>query len=193
MTASNETTDAPAIEVSGLECGYGGEAVLRDVSFAVEPGEIFVLMGPSGSGKSVLLKHVVGLERPSAGRVLVDGHDASGQETDLAAEDHEVSARGTQRLTVLASEVGNCLEVGCEAADQPHQLNIAPGLPLQAPARRDLIEIAVQVEFEQRRRMIAWAAGDGGRHAGKAKGCEIEFVDEHIDDASRVIDRKSVG
>ena len=36
--------------------------MLKDVSFTVEPGEIFVLMGPSGSGKSVLLKHIVGLE-----------------------------------------------------------------------------------------------------------------------------------
>jgi phospholipid/cholesterol/gamma-HCH transport system ATP-binding protein len=50
---------------------------LSKVSFAVAPGEIFVLMGPSGSGKSVLLKHLVGLELPSAGRVTVDGKDAS--------------------------------------------------------------------------------------------------------------------
>jgi phospholipid/cholesterol/gamma-HCH transport system ATP-binding protein len=65
------------VAVEGLTKNFGAFEVLRDISFAVAPGEIFVLMGPSGSGKSVLLKHVVGLELPTAGRVLVDGRDAS--------------------------------------------------------------------------------------------------------------------
>jgi phospholipid/cholesterol/gamma-HCH transport system ATP-binding protein len=55
--------------------------VLKNITFSVEPGEIFVLMGPSGSGKSVLLKHIVGLEQPTSGRVLVDGRDASREDT----------------------------------------------------------------------------------------------------------------
>ena len=43
------------------------------VSFTVERGEIFVLMGPSGSGKSVLLKHIIGLEEADAGELLIEG------------------------------------------------------------------------------------------------------------------------
>jgi phospholipid/cholesterol/gamma-HCH transport system ATP-binding protein len=76
-------TENPAVSVTveHLSKSFGDFAVLKDISFQVKPGEIFVLMGPSGSGKSVLLKHVVGLERPSAGRVFIEKHDASDETT----------------------------------------------------------------------------------------------------------------
>ncbi len=61
------------VTVRGLRRSFDGEPVLRGLSFEVEPGEIFVLMGPSGSGKSVLLKHLIGLEHPDAGEILIDG------------------------------------------------------------------------------------------------------------------------
>lgn len=74
-------TPAVGVKVEHLTKNFGPLEVLKDVSFSVEPGEIFVLMGPSGSGKSVLLKHVVGLEYPTSGRVTIDGHDAALEET----------------------------------------------------------------------------------------------------------------
>ena len=75
--------ESPAVGVSieKLSKNFGALTVLKDVTFTVEPGEIFVLMGPSGSGKSVLLKHIVGLERPTAGRVTIDGRDAATADT----------------------------------------------------------------------------------------------------------------
>lgn len=74
-------TPAVGVTVENLSKKFGSVSVLKDVSFSVEPGEIFVLMGPSGSGKSVLLKHIVGLELPTSGRVTVDGRDAAAEET----------------------------------------------------------------------------------------------------------------
>ena len=74
-------TPAVAVAVESLSKNFGPHQVLKGVSFSVAPGEIFVLMGPSGSGKSVLLKHVVGLELPTSGRVTVDGLDAASEET----------------------------------------------------------------------------------------------------------------
>ncbi|MEY2878400.1 MAG: hypothetical protein RLZZ15_780 [Verrucomicrobiota bacterium] len=74
-------TPAVGVVVEKLCKNFGAFEVLRDVSFSVAPGEIFVLMGPSGSGKSVLLKHVVGLELPTAGRVTVDALDAAAETT----------------------------------------------------------------------------------------------------------------
>ena len=65
----------PIIEVSGLTLGYGDVVVLQDVSFAVESGEVFVILGGSGCGKSTLLKHMIGLYPPMAGSVLIDGRD----------------------------------------------------------------------------------------------------------------------
>ena len=74
-------TAAVGVSIEGLSKSFGRSEVLKNVTFSVAPGEIFVLMGPSGSGKSVLLKHIVGLEKPSAGRVTVAGRDASAEAT----------------------------------------------------------------------------------------------------------------
>lgn len=74
-------TPAVGLAIEGLTKSFGAVTVLKNVSFTVEPGEIFVLMGPSGSGKSVLLKHIVGLEEATSGRVLIDGRDAAAEGT----------------------------------------------------------------------------------------------------------------
>jgi len=62
-----------SVKVHGLRKSFQGHEVLKGVDFEVSPGEIFVVMGPSGSGKSVLLKHVIGLEAADAGEILIDG------------------------------------------------------------------------------------------------------------------------
>jgi phospholipid/cholesterol/gamma-HCH transport system ATP-binding protein len=78
---SEAETPAVGVAIEDLCKNFGTFEVLKHVTFSVEPGEIFVLMGPSGSGKSVLLKHIVGLELPTSGRVTVDGKDASAEST----------------------------------------------------------------------------------------------------------------
>jgi len=78
-----EARDASAVgvKVENLSKNYGSLHVFKNVSFEVQPGEIFVLMGPSGAGKSVLLRQMVGLERPTSGRVTINGLDAALEET----------------------------------------------------------------------------------------------------------------
>lgn len=66
------------IEYSGVWKTFNGEPVLRGVDLVVREGETFVLLGPSGTGKSVLLKHAIGLLTPDRGRVTVDGLSVSG-------------------------------------------------------------------------------------------------------------------
>ncbi|HEY3318724.1 MAG TPA: ABC transporter ATP-binding protein [Coriobacteriia bacterium] len=70
------------LEVAGLSAAYGHVNVLEDVSLDVRAGECVTVIGANGSGKSTLLKTVAGLIRPTAGRVSLDGEDATG----LAAE-----------------------------------------------------------------------------------------------------------
>src|SRR5712672_3845520 len=80
MSADSESPSAPPashsgvrVEVRGLRKSYDGHLVLKGIDFVVERDEIFVIMGPSGSGKSVLLKHIIGLEKPDAGEILLEG------------------------------------------------------------------------------------------------------------------------
>jgi phospholipid/cholesterol/gamma-HCH transport system ATP-binding protein len=73
--------DAVSVKVDNLSKRYGNLNVLRNVTFNVIPGEIFVIMGPSGSGKSVLLRQIAGLDVPTSGTVTVDGKNPILEET----------------------------------------------------------------------------------------------------------------
>jgi len=70
-----ETQAKPIIRVEDVTVAYGDVVVMRDISFEVETGEIFVILGGSGCGKTTLLKSMIGLNKPAKGRVLIDGMD----------------------------------------------------------------------------------------------------------------------
>ena len=75
----NSMENEPIIQVADLTAGYGDEIILEKVTFDVNPGEIFIILGGSGCGKTTLLRHIVGLNSPLAGQVIIDGDDiASG-------------------------------------------------------------------------------------------------------------------
>lgn len=63
------------IHLEGVRKAFGSQVVLKDVDFDVKEGETVALLGPSGTGKSVTLKTIIGLIRPDAGTVLVDDED----------------------------------------------------------------------------------------------------------------------
>ena len=63
------------IEVRDLKKRFGSHSILDGVSFRIEKGESVVIIGRSGGGKSVLLKHLIGLLKPNAGQVLIEGED----------------------------------------------------------------------------------------------------------------------
>jgi phospholipid/cholesterol/gamma-HCH transport system ATP-binding protein len=65
--------ERPVIEVHHLVAKYGERTILNDVTCEVRRGEVFVIVGGSGCGKTTLLRHMIGLNRPAAGRVLIDG------------------------------------------------------------------------------------------------------------------------
>jgi len=70
---STDQTQAPAVSVRGLRMGYGSRVLLEDASFDVARGEIMVILGGSGCGKSSLMKNLIGLYQPMAGDILIDG------------------------------------------------------------------------------------------------------------------------
>jgi len=73
-SSAGATTDAPAaVSVRGLRMGYGTRILLDNASFEVDRGEIVVILGGSGSGKSSLMKNIIGLYEPMAGDILIVG------------------------------------------------------------------------------------------------------------------------
>ena len=72
-TAPGATPPVPRITVADLTMAYGSFIIQKDLSFTIDRGEIFVIMGGSGSGKSTLLNCMVGLRTPAKGDVLYDG------------------------------------------------------------------------------------------------------------------------
>ena len=74
------------IEFRGVHKSFGDEIVLNDVNFRIDRGETKIILGASGSGKSTILKLILGLIRPEAGKILVDGQDVTAlRERDLVA------------------------------------------------------------------------------------------------------------
>src|SRR5690242_15189127 len=68
-------SDAPVIRFENVHKAFGKKVVLAGLDLEVQRGETLVIMGPSGTGKSVTLRHIVGLLQPDSGKVTVDGHD----------------------------------------------------------------------------------------------------------------------
>src|SRR6266571_7840073 len=99
--ASNQT--GVSVQVRGLRKSFNGQEVLKGLDFEVKPGEVFVIMGPSGSGKSVLLKHLIGLEEPDAGEILIEGQPV---------QSAEVMAKYRMAMVFQSGALLNSLNVG---------------------------------------------------------------------------------
>ena len=82
------TDSETVIQVEDLTAGYGDVAIIKDINFEVQAGEVLIILGGSGCGKSTLLKHMIGLLPPVSGKVLIEGKDI-------------VSARGQDRINIL--------------------------------------------------------------------------------------------
>lgn len=116
-----------ALEIAGLEAGYGGARVVQGISFAVPEGRIVTLLGPNGAGKSTTLRAIAGLVRPSGGTVTLDGERLDG----LAAD--AVVRRG--------------LALVPERRELFPSLSVAENLALGAYVRSDRAAIANDLEM----------------------------------------------
>ena len=103
MSSPNNNSSGVGLVVNGLRKSFGKQEVLKGVDFEVKPGEIFVIMGPSGSGKSVLLKHLIGLEEPDAGEILINGESITTP---------EIAAKYRMALVFQSGALLNSLSVG---------------------------------------------------------------------------------
>ncbi|MDR0452664.1 MAG: ABC transporter ATP-binding protein [Treponema sp.] len=77
---------APILEVRGLDFSYGERAVLRDINFSLERGELLGMLGPNGVGKSTLFRCILGLEKRHSGTVLLGGENIKDKPPRLMAQ-----------------------------------------------------------------------------------------------------------
>ena len=105
-----------------------GIPTIRDVSLTLERGTLSVLLGPTLSGKTSIMRLLAGLDRPTTGRVLVDGKDVTGMDEVISAvNDHDPGDELT--LTVLSD--GNEHDVTVKLGDRPGRIqdSQAPSTP----------------------------------------------------------------
>ncbi len=117
------------IELNNIHKSFNGHEVLKGISFKVEKGEILVLIGMSGYGKSVILKHVVGLLNPDKGTVTVDGL--------------EVNTLNKKALADLRSRIGFLFQGGALFESMTVYDNVA--FPLKEKGRLDIAIIEKKV------------------------------------------------
>lgn len=133
---------------------FGDRAILRGVSFDVKEGEVFFIIGASGVGKSVLIKHLIGLIRPDSGEIWLDGEEVSRLDEEALAPVRKKCAMVFQHATLFDSMT--CAE------------NVA--LPLQKhlrlrddEARERALQLLARVHMERQAERLPTDLGDGMR------------------------------
>ncbi len=128
-----QTRAEPVIEVDGIVTRFGTQVVHDGVSFSIGRGELVALIGGSGTGKSVLLREMIGLHRPSAGRVQLLGTDVWGS-TD-------------EELTAMRRRFGMMFQDGAMFSSLDVAANVATPIREHARVPADLLQPLVDLRL----------------------------------------------
>ena len=128
------TDSETVIRVENLTAGYGEVAIIKDVNFEVQAGEVFIILGGSGCGKSTLLKHMIGLLPPVSGKVFIEGNDI-------------VSAEGQERIDILR-RIGVMYQNGALFGSTNLMENICLVLEEFTDMPRDAMEFIAQIRLK---------------------------------------------
>jgi phospholipid/cholesterol/gamma-HCH transport system ATP-binding protein len=132
---TRDDRSAVNVKVDGLSKAYGKQVVLTDITLDVKPGEIFVIMGPSGSGKSVLLRQIAGLEAPTSGKVTIN---------DLDPREPDTRDRFAIALVFQSGALFNSLSVYDNLALYPMEHRICPKPEIKERVMRALRILSIE-------------------------------------------------
>jgi len=175
----------PAVELCHVTKAFGDRAVLEDVSFGVPAGRSVCILGRSGTGKSVTLRHIVGLIRPDAGAVLIDGEDI----TRLNSRE---LARVRRRVGFLFQYAAlfDSITVGENVEFPMRRHTKRPDREIRARARELLAQVGLEREYEK---MPADLSGGMRKRAGLARALALEPAILLADEPSAGLDPVTAG
>lgn len=171
---------APAVRLEGVTKTFGSRRVLDDVSFDVKAGEGFVILGRSGTGKSVTLRHIVALIKPDRGRVFV--------------EEDEISALAGSELSRVRKRIGflfqsgalfDSITVGENVAFPLRRHTRLSGREIRDRAQQKLESVGLGEEYD---RMPAALSGGMRKRAGLARAMALDPAILLVDEPSEGLD-----
>ncbi len=162
MNSTDQKPYGVKLEVRGLRKSFASQEVLQGLDFTVQPGEIFVIMGPSGSGKSVLLKHLIGLEAPDAGEILVNGESIMTP---------EIAAKYRMALVFQSGALLNSLTVGENVGLYLTEHRLKPPAEIERIVREKLADVRLS---EAIHKMPGELSGGMKKRAAIARALVIE-------------------
>ncbi len=133
--AAGSESGEPIIEVDSLVRRYGPQTVLDGISFRVYSGDTFVIMGGSGCGKSTVLRHLIGTEKPTGGKIRVFGEEITGM--------HD------QNLTRIRRRFGMLFQSGALLQSLTVAENVALPLIEHTELDQNLVDTVVKMKLEQ--------------------------------------------
>jgi phospholipid/cholesterol/gamma-HCH transport system ATP-binding protein len=167
------TTDQ-AIRLEGVSKSFGDRRVLDDITIEVPTGSAFCLLGRSGTGKSVTLKHIIGLLQPDSGRVLVHGKDVSRLKGQELAE-----VRRSMGFLFQNSALFDSITVGENVAFPLRRHTDWPDKKIRDVAAAKLADVGLEKDFDK---MPADLSGGMKKRAGLARAMALDpdilLVDE---------------
>lgn len=179
------TTAIPAVELRHVSKAFGALRVLDDVSLAVPAGRAVCILGRSGTGKSVTLKHIVGLLQPDAGEVLVEGEEIG----QLVGPD---LARVRKRIGLLFQNAAlfDSISVGENVAFPLRRHTRAPDDEIRARAQDLLAQVGLEREYDK---MPADLSGGMKKRAGLARALVLAPPIVLVDEPSAGLDPVTAG
>lgn len=180
MSAESDARTEPAVQLDHVTKAFGRQKVLDDVSFDVARGEAFCILGRSGTGKSVTLKHIIGLLQPDEGKVFVHGEEIS------RLRGRELS-RVRRKMGFLFQNAAlfDSISVGENVAFPLRRHTKLPDREIKERAQQKLTDVGLANDYSK---MPAELSGGMRKRAGLARAMALDPSILLVDEPSAGLD-----